>query len=317
MTRQSILPTYTLLLAVIFVVGLCSSGMAYDQWSTNGGATNCGTCHGDFRSNSYTSTVDGLSWGNLHNIHRSDMLSGDCDTCHNSADDFPVFLDSSAGGDGLAAISCAGCHGRAEDNTAANPEVGTGGRSGYGAGLRQHHFRTGVTVCTDCHLDADPANYTTVHESVLPPYYANPGIGHPAMPNDPCNDNGSEDFAGATIGLDNDGDDTYDMVDGDCDVTATPPIPQIAALSQNAPNPFNPVTEIRYTVLLPGWVGIRVYDGAGRLVRTLVGSVHDDAGEFSVVWDGRDSGGRPQPSGVYYYRLDGEGVAVRKMVLIR
>jgi len=111
-----------------------------------------------------------------------------------------------------------GCHGRAEDNVAGNPEVGAG-RSGYGAGLRQHHQNAGATVCANCHLDANPASYTTVGENVLPPYYANPGSGHPAMPTQSCNGNGSENFAGATQGLDNDGDDLYDTNDTNC---ATP-----------------------------------------------------------------------------------------------
>ena len=55
-----------------------------------------------------------------------------------------------------------------------------------------------------------------VGENVLPPYYANPGISHPAIPTDPCNPNGSEDFRGSPEGLDNDGDGVYDVADPDC-----------------------------------------------------------------------------------------------------
>ena len=111
-----------------------------------------------------------------------------------------------------------GCHGRAEDNVAGNPES----PHGYGAGLRQHHHVAGVTVCLNCHEDADPANYTTVGEDVLPPYYANPGTGHPNMPTSSCNDDGSENFAGAPQGQDNDGDGIYDGDDGDCAGTPAP-----------------------------------------------------------------------------------------------
>jgi hypothetical protein len=197
-------------------IGLWSQvGSAYDQYSQNGGdATNCGACHGDFRAIAYTSPRDGMNWGNLHNLHRTTMLASDCDACH-GANTFPVILDSSSGGTGLDPIGCAGCHGRAEDNVAGNPEVDAG-RTGYGAGLRQHHFTTGTAICANCHLDANPASYTPVGENALPPYYANPGTGHPAMPDDACNANTSEDFAGASEGLDNDGDDVYDTGDSNC-----------------------------------------------------------------------------------------------------
>jgi hypothetical protein len=73
-----------------------------------------------------------------------------------------------------------------------------------------------VQSCLNCHLDADPANYTPVNESVLPPYYANPGTNHPAMATDPCTPAGGEDFAGIAEGLDNNGDDLYDLNDSGC-----------------------------------------------------------------------------------------------------
>ncbi|MHB8877367.1 MAG: hypothetical protein ACYC8T_27050 [Myxococcaceae bacterium] len=136
------------------------SAAAYPQYSANKDATNCRACHGDFRAGAYTSLSDGTGWGNLHDLHRSTMLGGDCSTCH-GATRFPALLSSSSGGTGLAPIACAGCHGRAGDNVAANPEVAAG-RSGYGAGLRQHHQRSGIAVCAGCHADANPAAYTPV-----------------------------------------------------------------------------------------------------------------------------------------------------------
>jgi hypothetical protein len=203
-----------LLTGVLVVVALLTwsgSGQAYDQYSVNRDATNCRACHGDFRATSYVSPVDGQNWGNIHNLHRTTMLSGDCNACH-FATRFPVMIASSAGGTGLSPIGCVGCHGRAEDDVAANPEFG----AGYGAGLRQHHQNAGVTDCLECHQDADPASYTPVDENILPPYYANPGTSHPAMPTQSCNANGSENFAGAAQGLDNDGDGVYDTDDTGC-----------------------------------------------------------------------------------------------------
>ncbi len=88
------------------------------------------------------------------------------------------------------------------------------------------------------------------------------------------------------------------------------------ALAQNVPNPFNPATAIRYELAAPGTVALRVYDVRGRLVRTLV-DASQSAGPHAVTWDGRDDGGRPAASGVYFYRLDaGRSVLSKKMVLV-
>jgi len=203
----------TLASAAVVTLVLCvpQSG-AWDRYSTNG-SNNCASCHGDFRASNYVSLSDGQDWGNLHNLHRSTMLSGDCDACHGGNDRFPVLLAESDGGDGLEPISCAGCHGRNED---------VGQNSGYSAGLRQHHWRAGVTNCQNCHPDANPANYTPVGENVPPSYYFTPDANHPDKPTDPCNPNGEENYAGAPQGLDNDGDDAYDGDDSDCGSQCTP-----------------------------------------------------------------------------------------------
>ena len=292
------------------VVWSCSVN-AYVQYSQNGGdATNCGACHGDFRSNQYISPGDGALWGNLHNLHRTTMLSGDCDACHSAGDRFPVFLSSSVGGDGLEPISCAGCHGREGDNTP---------QSGYSAGLRQHHTSAGVMICGQCHPDANPANFTPVGEDNLPPYYFNPGNGHPNIPGDSCNQDGSEDFAGNADGLDNDGDAVYDGGDTDCSGTATPEeLVARAILVQNYPNPFNPVTLIRYSLSSSGWVRLTVYTVTGRLVRTLVDTHHERADSYATNWNGRDEEGNEVASGVYIYRLEAGGhVETKRMVLIQ
>ena len=187
--------------------------MAYEQYAQGCQVQNC---HGDFRANNYVSNVDGQAWGtSLHDGHRFDFLDGDCATCHTTGGFSPVILASSDGGDGLAAISCNGCHARDE------------GSAGVTAtGLRQHHWNNGVELCGGCHGDSDPSIITPVSEVVLPPYYANPGNGHPDMPTHPCN-LGSlgypEDVLGAagTGGLDNNGDNVYDMDDLGC-VPLTP-----------------------------------------------------------------------------------------------
>ena len=207
-----------------------------------------------------------------------------------------------------------GCHGRDEDNVVGNPSF----PDGRGAGLRQQHTNAGVNDCIPCHADADPANYTPVGEDVLPPYYANPGTGHPNMPTTPCNDDGSEDFAGLTTGQDNDGDGIYDGDDASCNLSGVgSPVAATARLMQNHPNPFNPTTEISYTTGEPGHVRLRVYSVNGKLVRTLVDGVVA-AGEHTEHWDGRDTAGRRVASGTYFYRLrSGRIDERRKMTMVK
>ena len=88
-------------------------------------------------------------------------------------------------------------------------------------------------------------------------------------------------------------------------------------LHQNAPNPFNQATEIRFTLFEPSDISLAVFDTTGALVRTLaVGRF--PAGLHALVWDGTDEGGRDVASGVYVYRLKVGGVTQdRQMTLIR
>jgi hypothetical protein len=102
------------------------------------------------------------------------------------------------------------------------------------------------------------------------------------------------------------------------DVTAAPDaLPTAFALHAASPNPFNPATTLRYAVPRSGRVQLRIYDVAGRRVRTLVDG-QTPAGFHDVTWDGRDHAGRGVASGTYYYRLDAEGyTATRKMTLVK
>ncbi len=93
--------------------------------------------------------------------------------------------------------------------------------------------------------------------------------------------------------------------------------PQAMILAGAVPNPFNPRTEIRYTLPGAGPVTLRVHDVRGRLVRELVAG-SQAAGPHLVLWDGRDSGGRAVASGTYYARLVFAGRSrVTAMTLVR
>lgn len=89
------------------------------------------------------------------------------------------------------------------------------------------------------------------------------------------------------------------------------------ALEQNVPNPFNPVTQINFSLAAAGPAQLDVYDAQGRLVRNLVKG-RLDAGRHSVTWDGRDEAGSSMASGVYFYRLESaEGSRSKRMLLIK
>jgi flagellar hook assembly protein FlgD len=89
------------------------------------------------------------------------------------------------------------------------------------------------------------------------------------------------------------------------------------ALDQNYPNPFNPSTSIHYVLPRSSKVSLRVYDQRGRLVRALVDGV-EQAGEKTVVWDGRSADGAKVSSGVYLYQLKaGDLVEQHKMTLVK
>ncbi|MCK4549996.1 MAG: T9SS type A sorting domain-containing protein, partial [Candidatus Krumholzibacteria bacterium] len=89
------------------------------------------------------------------------------------------------------------------------------------------------------------------------------------------------------------------------------------ALAQNTPNPFNPVTTIKFTVPEDSDVNLSVYDVAGRRVKTLVKG-HHKADFYRVTWDGTNNNGSRVASGVYFYRLmAGKNVMSKKMVLLR
>lgn len=158
------------------VLALLTFGVA-DASAYNRFQDGCGTCHTTF-----------AGFGASHGSHMT-MAGSNCNLCHNAGDSPVIGLDPTSD------RGCVGCHGREEDAGHDGPFAG------LGAGLRQHHTNSGITGCTMCHTDADPANYTPVGEDVFPPFY---GTVAGVVPDDP-----------ATDGLDNDGDLLYDGDDPD------------------------------------------------------------------------------------------------------
>ncbi len=98
--------------------------------------------------------------------------------------------------------------------------------------------------------------------------------------------------------------------------------PQAAALrlrlDEPFPNPFNPATTLRYELPRAGSVELRIYDVAGRLVRSLRSGEVEAAGRREAVWDGRDDAGRAAAAGAYVVRLSAGGEArSRRLLLVK
>jgi hypothetical protein len=88
--------------------------------------------------------------------------------------------------------------------------------------------------------------------------------------------------------------------------------PETFSLSQNVPNPFNPITSITFQMPETGMARLQVFNLAGQEVATLVDGMRE-RGTQSVVFDGLELG-----SGVYFYTLETAGSSeTRRMVLLK
>jgi hypothetical protein len=103
----------------------------------------------------------------------------------------------------------------------------------------------------------------------------------------------------------------------DVSLPETDSLPSGIMLVGAAPNPMRSSTEIRYRVPTAAEVRIRIFDAAGRAVRTLI-SPRAAAGEAALVWDGAAEDRRPVPSGVYPYVIESLGKSARgRLTIVR
>jgi hypothetical protein len=83
------------------------------------------------------------------------------------------------------------------------------------------------------------------------------------------------------------------------------------------PNPFNPVTTLRYDIPKYAFVNITIYDMMGRVVKTLVNG-SQTAGYRTTQWDATNNIGQPVSAGLYLYTIQaGEFRQTKKMVLLK
>ncbi|MDP6040021.1 MAG: cohesin domain-containing protein [Candidatus Latescibacteria bacterium] len=89
------------------------------------------------------------------------------------------------------------------------------------------------------------------------------------------------------------------------------------SLEQNVPNPFNPATQIAYTLPQAGDVLLVIHNLLGQEIRVLDRG-YRTAGRYQISWDGKDALGHPVSSGVYIYRLTGANqIQTRRMMLLK
>ena len=94
-------------------------------------------------------------------------------------------------------------------------------------------------------------------------------------------------------------------------------LPHAFNLYNNYPNPFNPVTTLRYDIPENSHVTITIYDMLGRQVKTLINQTQD-AGYKSLIWDATNDYGKPVSAGIYLYQIQaGEYISTKKMVLLK
>jgi DNA-binding transcriptional regulator YhcF (GntR family) len=88
-------------------------------------------------------------------------------------------------------------------------------------------------------------------------------------------------------------------------------------IAQSYPNPFNPETEISYTLPENSYVSVTIFNVQGQKVKRLVNE-YQPAGTRKVVWDGRDENGEGVASGIYFYRIEaGSHSVTNRMILLK
>jgi subtilisin family serine protease len=104
---------------------------------------------------------------------------------------------------------------------------------------------------------------------------------------------------------------------GGTNAVEDPQVPVAFRVDQAFPNPFNPMTSIRFALPAAARTSVVVYDVRGRTVKTLVND-NLPAATHVVRWQGDDDRGRAVSAGIYFYRVtSGDHTAVGRMALIK
>ena len=88
-------------------------------------------------------------------------------------------------------------------------------------------------------------------------------------------------------------------------------------LDQNFPNPFNPRTQIKYSLKEAGNVSVKIFDVLGNNVNIIV-QEFQHKGFHSVNWNGTNSYGEAVTAGMYFYEIKSKNFKqTKKMILLK
>jgi len=95
-------------------------------------------------------------------------------------------------------------------------------------------------------------------------------------------------------------------------------VPEKFVLFNNYPNPFNPVTHLKFQLPEFSKVSLKVYDITGRVVKTILNNATYDVGQHVVKWDGTNQNETKVSSGMYVYRFSaGKFSKLGRMILVK
>ena len=92
-------------------------------------------------------------------------------------------------------------------------------------------------------------------------------------------------------------------------------IPGYFELKQNYPNPFNPNTTVNYILKKRMRIEISIFNSLGKRIRTLVDK-DLNAGNYIVIWNGKDNSGNIVSSAVYFVRMSSGSLSVSKKIVL-
>jgi len=85
----------------------------------------------------------------------------------------------------------------------------------------------------------------------------------------------------------------------------------------NNPNPFNPITRIKYEIKKSGRITIEIFDVKGNKIKKLKDEFQEK-GTYLIEWDGKNDYGIEMPAGLYLYSLRSKyRTCTRKMIMIK
>ena len=94
-------------------------------------------------------------------------------------------------------------------------------------------------------------------------------------------------------------------------------LPHEFSLYQNFPNPFNPSTDIKFSLPNSERVHLVVYDLLGNVVREMVNE-DLNPGMYTYKWMGENQSGSTVSAGMYFYQIEaGSFSKTRKMILLK